>query len=944
MLTLVLIGSLIAAAVPVSAGTLAFSAQTIPTTTGKVIGTSSNVTDLAVYDADTIFAGNGTAKLLKTVNGGVSWSNITTTNNTDLVAVAPDDPDIIAIVDTTTLGVHVTTNGGTSWGDLGKPQETGDGLVTAIHDIAISSPSAGINYIAIAGEEGGATPFANVWTYNLGAAVPTWSETNDSSGLDADTVNSTAAAVAFSPNFASDQTMAVVTEEDDGQSAGGDDVNDKVYLELYSFNLSDWNSSAGYTGHSVQIVSDTAITDVTKASLSLAPDYNGSDDSLRLAFVGITLVGDQTYNGVHRVDDTAVTNLKIGTTIDVNSVAYDGTNLVAGRYDSNIVYRSANPTVTTPTVATAPALKRPGGAAGGVVYEKTVVAFAGTNVVAGTRGNESAFAVSKDDGKTFNDIALVDTTIGDASDVVLSADGSKIYLATDDGTDFSLWRKDTAWERVLSIQAAEDFRVRIAPDDADVVYVYDYQTTTMYYSSDAGETRWQTRTARYTIEDLAVEGSGDVSYALVAANGNVSKSTNAGFTWGTSKTSLLASGNMIQSYGTDKILATSANGYVSYSTTGGGAGTWTKIAKQVGSTAVEVVVTASGLDTDDYIYAALDDDDLGLYRWQIGTSAAWTTLHTDLVDECYGMALQDGILYVLVADQAGGDSTLYRTLSPTVEVPADGYFSTKTSTATLNTEPASLRATTDGILWSLDSEDEKLYALTDTLATATPTLTGPAEDVVVHVNGITGYAYDVAFAWERPSTSVTSYNLNFYDVDGYLVKSFTIASTSAAPNAVVGNGATNDFAFNPGASYTWKVRVSSAGPIYSGYTAGRAFTVAEAAPASTTVTVAAPAVTVEAPAVTVEAPAAAPAPVVTVQAAPAAPAPAVTVQAGPVAPPAVTVQAPAVTVHPPAVTVQAAAPAATAAVTPGWIYAIILVGAVLVIAVIVLIVRTRRVV
>jgi hypothetical protein len=50
-------------------------------------------------------------------------------------------------------------------------------------------------------------------------------------------------------------------------------------------------------------------------------------------------------------------------------------------------------------------------------------------------------------------------------------------------------------------------------------------------------------------------------------------------------------------------------------------------------------------------------------------------------------------------------------------------------------------------------------------------------------------------------------------------------------------------------------------------------------------------------------------------------------------------------VHPPAVTVQAPAPpAATAAVTPGWIYAIIIVGAVLVIAVIVLIVRTRRVV
>lgn len=60
--------------------------------------------------------------------------------------------------------------------------------------------------------------------------------------------------------------------------------------------------------------------------------------------------------------------------------------------------------------------------------------------------------------------------------------------------------------------------------------------------------------------------------------------------------------------------------------------------------------------------------------------------------------------------------------------------------------------------------------------------------------------------------------------------------------------------------------------------------------------------------------------------------PAITVQ-----PPAVTVQPPAITVNPPAVTVNTAAPA-----TPGYIWVIIAIGAVLVIAVIVLIARTRR--
>lgn len=64
----------------------------------------------------------------------------------NFVPVAPDDSDIVAYADNTTLTVWVSTNGGSTWGSIDTPTNAAN-----FTDMAMSAESAGIHYIAITG-------------------------------------------------------------------------------------------------------------------------------------------------------------------------------------------------------------------------------------------------------------------------------------------------------------------------------------------------------------------------------------------------------------------------------------------------------------------------------------------------------------------------------------------------------------------------------------------------------------------------------------------------------------------------------------------------------------------------------------------------------------------------------------------------------------------------
>ena len=530
-----LLSSFLVAAVPASAGTMSWTAfSPVPTTNSQVLA-EIDILDIAVSaDGDTIYVASGDSTIYKSWDRGMTWSTYDTTDDVDLVAVAPDDDDIVAYADQSDDEVWVSTNGGSTFGTLGVPQDPGDAVVSSIMDLSISPASSGINYVAVAGEEAG--PIANVWWYDVGDASPVWTEINSKAGFTTDeTGNSTAAAVEFSPNFPSDQVMLALTGQWDG--AG---LADNISLEIYSFNQSKANLEAGFDSYPVLVTSDTGITDIDAGSLTLDQDYLGSDDSMRLAFIGLDLAGDEDMNGIHRADNTATKELKVGDTIDIKSVAFNGSVLVAGHNDNNVVRYSLDPTASTPTIKTTHSLKRPGFA----TNDGTIVKWAGTDdIIAGGSGDESAFALSTNNAVSFNDISLIDTVFDDIGGVAVSTDNSRLYMTTDatTGTYGSVWSYTGHWERVLVVDD-EGLLVRVAPDDMDVVYVADANDTDMWYSADGGTERWQARTSRYQVQDLAVEGDGTVTYVMRASNGFVSKSTNAGFTWGKEKDAKLNTG------------------------------------------------------------------------------------------------------------------------------------------------------------------------------------------------------------------------------------------------------------------------------------------------------------------------------------------------------------------------------------------------------------------
>ncbi|HUT68904.1 MAG TPA: hypothetical protein VMW86_10220 [Dehalococcoidales bacterium] len=814
-IAIVLLASLFLPAEPASSGAAVWSAETIPGTANNFLGPPGiDILDFEVAnDGVTIYATPGDSisdnAVYKSINTGVSWAVINLTFRADLVAIAPDNKNIVAIARKNTPTIYVTTNGGLSWENLGNPQESGGDAASVIRDIAVSETREGIRYIAAAGTD--AAGDANVWYFNIGASSPAWNETNNLTGFGG---GDEAAALAFSPNFPLDATLVAITETD----------NASVMLQVLNISTELWNNNANYLDFPCAVVSNSGITDLTAASLSLAPNYLGTDDDRRRVFIGLTVNGNASAiatSGIYRFNDTTRTALY--TNIKINSVAFNGTYLVAGSYDTNTVYRSSNPTITTPTFLQSPTTKGPGG------ESKVVIAWINNNVFAGTSGNESAFAISVDNGSTFNDISLIDTEITNPGDVAVSADGSRVYLVTDDGNDLSLWRMSSSWKRVFSQRGTTNYIVRIAPQSADVIYLAKKGSTTIYYNSGGGLTQWLTRTCIINVQDMAVE-SASILYVLNSA-GSVTRSINAGSGWAVTVATSLASGATIVSVSTDTLLAGSQDGYVAYSTNGNS--TWTRITPilDTGAGKVQVIADAN-YAANRFIYAASDTAGQNIKRWQIGTSTVWT----DILDHTfsggiYGLAINSGKIYALEYNGATAQSTLWIHISPSTASPASTDWSYSTTTTTtdtndatvsLNATPQALKAST-GKLWAVKTNGtNKLYSFSDT--TIQITLLTPASGFSSHVNTLSGIAYGISFTWERPSVA-TEYELEMaMDEDFNIhVTTITVATANPTVSVIIGPDQTgnNTANFMPGVTYYWRIRTTK--PIYSTHSESRYF-------------------------------------------------------------------------------------------------------------------------
>ncbi len=628
-------------------------------------------------------------------DNGISWSqgpyNIMDLSSEEIfnVAIAPDNPAIWAVTlsDDNTTGptsVYFTDEYGTSWLDtdltLADPAETirsidispDDG--TGSHDIGITTVTGtgGGSFYTISSRKWGS--WVNQST--VGAGLPTTAADYFS--------------IKFSPSYASDFSVALVyaTATATYYNIGLRDVNQNTTLNYaYSDPGVEVKDSAATTAAS------PGFSQLKITGLQLPQDFQGQSTSLRRAYISLDADGNKalaiSQDGVFRIDDNHVYML-MDTTLtpdkSIYSIAYSGTyaqgKLLVGEHHG-VPCTATVPTWFTdsptscPIPCWYPALKPTTGAAaqGGCSSAKVgvgaakvawdsdgILAFAGTGSLDDLTGatwyvnlesptllknDESAFAISRNNGETWNQIGLIDTTIDWLNDVAPSIDCSTIYLASvnsDNSTVCSgfdsVWRTTMNeqvakplpisqtmgyyWERVLTHPTSSTcndnqtdkplLRVPLGCNDkpdGEVVAWAAQLTNVQLWSGDYGDF-WASVTTPDPIQDFAFETS-TILYNL-SPIGYVEKLTYSGTAWSSKNRgydSRVRSAHTIAAIPTGKILVgASSQGPDAASFSPSGGDQWIEIPSNGASLGNVHVAFDANFSDNKFVYLADDKIDL----------------------------------------------------------------------------------------------------------------------------------------------------------------------------------------------------------------------------------------------------------------------------------------------------------------------------------------------
>jgi len=599
------------------------------------------------------------------------------------------------------------------------------------------------------------------------------------------------------------------------------------------------------------------------------------------------------------------------------------------------------------------------------------------------------------------DIDYLDSHIVDANTIFLLT-----HDDADAGADFDadetqhLWKTTdggSTWQRVwfhLSTGTEGMAILAVSPDFANDQTLFIAQDDTRIWKSTDGGGRFIGLAAPAAV--TAITAIGEDDYFTGHANSRIYR--NGHWNYGTAAdtvTSIVLSPNFAED---DTVIVGNNDGdvYVSVNASATASVLYSRqgIAEELGDTATIIAVPHPSYADNSTIFAvSTDATTIGIMRWVKGTSATWAEIDgTNTSGNTYanslgnGLALSaDGSLYAAIGVANQG---IRRTTAPTSATVAGRDMESMTTNLptgailqNLAYIPGSnnLYAIASGCPTSNTSYPHgwQLVAISDTFA-ITPVMTAPAEGAEVGTS--------VQLSWEAipaPSGTTVTYN---YEVSYDSAYANDVADASGT---TYGTWVTVTMPTR-GKTYYWRVYVDDGNPLKTRYATGTFVVTLGAATQSSSLSAPAPGATgislspifqwepvasstgyrVElsttadfgttlasklldttvwasgaaleygttyywrVKAVSADTESAWSVGAFTTMVKPAAPAPAVTV------PPAQ--PAPTITVDvPPAQTITV--PAATT-ITPSWIYAIIIIGAVLVIAVIVLIVRTRRVV
>ncbi|MFC1995865.1 hypothetical protein ACFLVM_03230 [Chloroflexota bacterium] len=858
-LTLVLLVSLFAFAAPASAGTLVWSTVPTPSTTGNVLmPANAQLGPIGQSpDGNTLFASiNDLAtaalpQVYRSLDGGFSWIPNTTALGSavgdQIIALEvsdsyASDSTVFVAVQTPAGGagtgiVYRSTDGGATWGQLGVVTLGAAEIITCM-DVSPDYDGTGVIAVGIAdivdaAVPAGATTSVQVW--GLGGVL-SWTAYS--------TVAYDVTALEFSPNYPIDATIVVITSLANLQPVMRHIVGG-VWGTIAAVNV-------GATA-----VSDMDFTiaggndNIIVADIALPSDYNGTQPTLRRAYVSIAdeaglLAGAMTTttSNIYRI-----TNITAGTAIGGTSawvsgyLAYDGTyatgTLLAGTFGAAAstanVYRTTDPAGSV--VFWYGATNAPSGVATAVGPNTWVIMDANyatsSLVYAGTAGDDSAWSKSIDGAVNWNETGLIDNggavgavnPIGTIGDVNLSpsyATDGTIFIITDNlsanaATDTSVWMStDTGftWTRVQAANFAGAGVGVLAMSDEygtdGTCYAGDTGTVNLLYSADNGNS-WSARTINaavgVTIVDMAAPNATDL-YVADAVGGSVAKSLNSGWVWSGANTQATGSAGNLISIAVDGSTVVVGDNQSSIFRSDDANATWLQVAWAFAA-AANTFVAVDG----DIVYGQRAASG-AIWRWEEGVSSAWynatTTALVPAVALGGGITLaDDGTMYA-IDPTAAANQQVYRsnnpTWGPTPLPPTFEWIAGLGAAAAGAIDVAVGGSNTVAI-----TQGATVQMFDDTLSagSAGPMLDTPADEAAL---GGTNWA---VLSVEN-QTGVTSWDI-WYTTDPTFTDGVTVIVQVPPATEAAGFTTVTDF------PYYWKARATAGAPLRGAWSESRVY-------------------------------------------------------------------------------------------------------------------------
>jgi len=836
-----------------SPATLKWSIVNTPSGEGAVVTSPCEVNSFVIgSDDSTLYATDiPNRKVYKSTDGGITWKDDLTwrleNQGASLpawhIALAPHNPDLIAVVTDNRKAVYVSEDGGRTWHDAAVP-DIGNTFIAAI---AIS-PEYGDQErdIALGTRNPGSATAGDVWIKSL-KGPGSWRD----QGLDMDVTT-----LRFSPAYENDKSILVVGSDGSG-----------TYLCLgvrnTMENSTDWEGIAAAKVEISETSGESPRKDqIITSDLALPSDFSARDASKRVAYIAYS--SQTEADDVYRIEKDEVYRLDVnhGKKVAIASVAYCGTcasgKLLAGEVEAQPnsftapVHLCANPRDYPPRwkkpakPPTGGALSRRANAqvawnSGGKIaycgtstqYVTTALEWTDTNPEGPWRGkgeDESAFSRSEDGGNTWNQISLIDTAMNKLCDFAFSTDYKALYLASTGNHFDSIWRSQSealgeTWERVLCLSHRGDVILRHSPGTnalGKAIFMAILGTDELRYSLDKGQT-WQEIWECPPITDLAVVHD-ELFYIL--EDNLVHKCWwddqlwGGTWDWQRNVNTGLHHGHSIATYGASSVFvgAASDEGKVAYSADGGTTFKLTEAIPQPGNIRV---IPDQNFNSNKFIYVTTGVCEI--YRWAVERTTTWQKLSPPCLGAFCDLAQIEGALYGVYG---GG---VARTLVPNAEtVSATDWDSLQTGLeeevefkcGTLRTMYHKDNQTVD--LWLIDDaryfdgdisryddpdyyQVGRLWVYTDTFILKTPWLRAPALGELIPCDPCTCEAKTFCFRWDQlPSTK--EYELwialdEEFAATLYQVK--VLPSDCCNPSWCPRDDA---FHFTCGKTYYWKVR------------------------------------------------------------------------------------------------------------------------------------------